>query len=526
MEPSGTFVVGRNRCVQLHPFTEPNVETGNHPSKHSVTLVSLGSSSGYGCCMSTETTEITTGHWTVRGLHRPDGGAEFRGIAFARAERFGLSHDIELSGTVEATQYGPISHQVPGFLEQALGLDSSSMSEDCLFLNVYVPAGATEDSKLPVLFWIHGGAYTNGAGSLDWYHGSNLASRGSVVVSINYRLGLLGFLGQTNCGVSDMISALRWTQRHISSFGGNPDNVTIFGESAGGSAVTALMASPTARKLFHKAWAMSPSIGQLRSAPRAGEILGQILAESGCVSIDELRRVPVDRLLEIQNALLTRESREFDWFAPTADGDMIDSDLLSSTAACAVPFVIGTNRDENRLWAAFQPNGDAVTDTQWHDHCRRTFGDRADEAKTTYEKMRPGDSPHFLMSAVNSDTAFRARAWSLVDSRMEAGTPTWMYWFTWPTPAFGGILGSCHALDIPFAFDNLDAPGGETFTGSDPSRAAIAERFADEVVAFATHGHPSWAQYETQSRPTLRIDTVTELLADPEQEIRTLFTAG
>ena len=476
--------------------------------------------------MSTGTTEVSTEHWTVRGLARTDGGAEFRGIRFARSDRFGPSQDIELSGTIEASEFGSISHQVPGFLEQALGLDSSSMSEDCLFLNVYRPGGATEGAKLPVLFWIHGGAYTNGAGSLDWYHGSNLAARGSVVVSINYRLGILGFLGETNCGVSDMISALRWTQRHIASFGGNPDNVTIFGESAGGSAVTALMASPAARGLFHKAWSMSPSIGQLRDAQRAREILGLIIDESGCASVDELRRLPVERLLEIQNALLARESSAFDWFAPTADGVTIDSGLLSSAANCPVPFVVGTNRDENRLWAAFQPNGDAVTDGQWHDHCRRTFGERADEAKATYENLRPGDSPHFLVSAVNSDTAFRARAWSLVDDRIASGTPTWMYWFTWPTPAFGGILGSCHALDIPFAFDNLGAPGGETFTGSDPSRAGIAERFADEIVAFATHGHPSWAQYETRTRPTLRIDTVTELLADPEQEIRTLFTVG
>jgi para-nitrobenzyl esterase len=323
-----------------------------------------------------------------------------------------------------------------------------------------------------------------------------------------------------------MTSALRWTQRHISDFGGNPENVTVFGESAGGSAVTALMASPNARKYFHKAWAMSPSIGQLRTATRAEQILDLVLEAAGCTGVDELRALSTDRLLEVQNSLLTRESREFDWFAPTADGDVIDSDLLASAAGCAIPFVVGTNRDENKLWAAFQPNADSVTDTQWFEHCRRTFGSRAEEAKTTYERHRPGDSPHFLMSAVNSDTAFRARAWSLLDDRTKRGMPSWMYWFTWPTPAFGGILGSCHALDIPFAFDNLDAPGGETFTGSDPGRYAIAHRFADELVGFAHHGHPSWAQYDSVSRPTLRIDTETELVNDPESEIRRLFTVG
>ena len=476
--------------------------------------------------MTERTVEVSTDQWRVCGLAGNNGGAEFRGIKYADAERFGRPRDIELTGASDAVAFGPISHQVPGFLEQALGLDSSSMSEDCLYLNVFTPAGTTPESQLPVLFWIHGGAYTNGAGSLDWYHGSNLAARGCVVVSINYRLGLLGFLGTSNCGVLDMISALRWTHRHVTAFGGNPNNVTVFGESAGGSAVTALMASPEARRYFHKAWAMSPSIGQLRTSARADEILRQILAEAGCASAGELGGVSTDRILEIQTSLLTRESREFDWFAPTADGDIIDSDLLSSTAHCPVPFVVGTNRDENRLWAAFQPDAGSVTDDQWLEHCRRVFGSRADEAKSTYEAHRHGDSPHFLMSAVNSDTAFRARAWSLVDQRVARNMPTWMYWFTWPTPAFGGLLGSCHALDIPFAFDNLDAPGGETFTGTDPSRVAIATRFADEIVSLATHGHPSWAQYDTTTRPTLRIDTTVELLHDPEEQIRSLFTAG
>lgn len=512
--------------MNLHPFAETNIEIPDQAPEHAFTLVSTPPVDGYGGVMSNAQAEARTDNAVIRGLVRDDGVREFRGIKYAQAERFSPPADIELTGEVDATAYGAISHQVPGFLELTLGLDSSSMSEDCLYLNVYAPSDAGPESKLPVLFWIHGGAYTNGAGSLDWYNGSRLAARGCVVVTINYRLGLLGFLGSTNCGVLDMISALRWTERHVSAFGGNPGNVTIFGESAGGSAVTALMASPEARRLFHKAWAMSPSIGQLRSASRAEEILAEILVQAGCDSVVDLGGMTVDRLLEVQNSLLTRESREFDWFAPTADGTIIEHGLLRAAAGCAVPFVVGTNRDENRLWAAFQPNQEAATDDKWFEHCRRVFGDRASDAKVTYEALRPGDSPHFLMSAVNSDTAFRARAWSLLDERVVAGTPSWMYWFTWSTPAFGGLLGSCHALDIPFAFDNLDAPGGETFTGTDPVRFDIAGRFADEIAGFATHGHPSWAQYEQQTRPTLQIDESMELLTDPEGEIRRLFTAG
>lgn len=512
--------------MNLDPLAETHIEIPDQSTEHGFTLVTMRPGHGYGFPMSNNTVETNNGRSTIRGIVREDGAREFRGIKFASAARFCAPVDLEPDGSVDATAYGAISHQVPGFLEQALGLDSSSMSEDCLYLNVYVPEGAQAGSKLPVLFWIHGGAYTNGAGSLDWYHGANLAARGCVVVSVNYRLGLLGFLGTTNCGVLDMISALRWTNRHVADFGGNPDNITIFGESAGGSAVTALMAAPEARRYFHKVWAMSPSIGQLRTAGRADVILAEILTAAGCSTTDELADLPVEKILEVQNSLLTRESREFDWFAPTADGNVIDADLLGSAAECPFPYVVGTNRDENRLWAAFQPNADAVTDDQWLEHCRRVFGDGARPAKVVYESLRPGDSPHFLMSAVNSDTAFRARAWSIVDERCRRGNPTWMYWFTWPTPAFGGILGSCHALDIPFAFDNLDAPGGDTFTGSGPERGAIAQRFADELVDFATHGHPSWAMYDTDTRPTLRIDATVELLHDPESEIRQLFTAG
>ncbi len=469
-------------------------------------------------------TELAGG--VLRGLVGADGVREYRGIRYAEATRGQLPVDLDPSGLIDATGFGPICPQVPGFLEQTLGLDASSMSEDCLFLNVYCPAGTDASSKLPVLFWIHGGAYTNGAGSLAWYDGARLARRGCIVVTINYRLGILGFQSDNNLGVHDMVSALRWVSSHVAALGGDPGNVTIFGESAGGSAVTTLMATPHAGSLFHKAWAMSPSIGQLRTSERAEAVLVELLTESGCATVEEMNALPVDRLLEIQAAVLARPAREYDWFAPTADGDLVNADLLDAAASSAVPFVIGTNRDENKLWAAFHPDAASATTEQWQRHLERTFGGRAPEAQRVYEELRAGESPHFLMSAVNTDTAFRARAWSIVDDRCARGMPTWMYWFTWPTPAFGGILGSCHALDIPFGFDNLDAPGGELFTGDDPLRHDIARRFADEIVDFARHGHPSWAQYDTVNRHTLRIDTEIELLSDPESDIRGLFTSG
>jgi para-nitrobenzyl esterase len=468
---------------------------------------------------------VTIENATLTGVTRADGGCEFRGIRFATAARFTDPVDNTPSGQVDATTYGPICHQTPGFLEQTLGLDSSSMSEDCLSLNIYVPPHTHEDDNLPVLFWIHGGAYTNGAGSLAWYHGSNLASRKCIVVAINYRLGIFGFTGTQNLGVKDMVSALRWTNKFIANFGGNPGNVTIFGESAGGSAVVSLMATPQANELFHKAWAMSPSIGQLRTKDRAEKIQETILSVSECADLESLSHLSAERLLEVQNVVLGQTSKEFDWFAPTDGTDTIPASILETAAASHKPFVIGTNRDENKLWAAFDPTGSNKTDVDWKEHLGRVFPGREDDACRIYEARRAGESPHFLMSAVNTDIAFRARAWSLIDRRLKHNVPSWMYWFTWQTPAFGGILGSCHALDIPFAFDNLDAPGGELFTGDSPDRIALAQRFADEIVHFATHGHPTWSQYDDEMRNTLQLDTEVSLVSDPESDVRQLFTA-
>jgi len=510
--------------VQSNPIAPLHVQRSQDSTQHLQHASEASWTKHYGVEMAAISSTVRTGDAEIIGVQRNDGGCEFRGISYARAERFALPVDVPFNGKIDAREFGPICYQTPGFLEQALGLDSSSMSEDCLSLNIFVPPQTQSDANLPVLFWIHGGAYTNGAGSLAWYHGSKLASRGCIVVTINYRLGIFGFLGTKNLGVEDMVSALRWTHRNISNFGGNPKNVTIFGESAGGSAVVSLLATPSAKDLFHKAWAMSPSIGQLRTKERAEEIQNAVLTHASADDVSHLQAMSPDQLLEIQNALLTQQSKEYDWFAPTENTDTVSKNLLAEASTSPKPFVIGTNKDENKLWAAFDPNAANVTEAEWHAHAERVFYSQADVAIRAYESLRPNESPHFLVSAVNTDTAFRARAWSLIDERVKQNMPSWMYWFTWATPAFGGILGSCHALDIPFAFDNLDAPGGEMFTGDSPERQQIASRFADEISHFAAHGHPTWSQYDAESRHTLQIDSDVTLVSDPESDIRQLFT--
>jgi len=467
----------------------------------------------------------TTPSGIFHGTVLENGQSAYRGIEFAQAPRWQPPTDTETyDPPVDATSNGSISPQIPGFLEQMLGTDPSSMSEDCLNLNVYCPQGVTPTSKLPVLFWIHGGAYTNGAGSIAWYDGSRLASRGVVVVTINYRLGALGFAGTENFGVLDILSGLRWVQRNISSFGGNPENVTIFGESAGGSAVVSLMATDAATHLFHKAWSMSPSIGQLRDKPRAEELLDEYLGILDTESLEASSNISIDLVLEAQGKAALSPSKGFDIFAPTAGGAAIAPDLLNAAANSPIPFVVGTNKDENKLWSAFDQDAATASQSDWEKFTKAQFGASAEKARSVYEKFRPNEAHRELMSAVNTDTGFRQRAQELSEQRCQAGTPTWMYWFTWETPAFGGILGSCHAIDIPFAFDNLDAPGAEMLLGDGPERQGISDRFASELVQFATHGHPSWEQFNIETRPTLVIGQSIELVNDPEREIRELFT--
>jgi len=472
----------------------------------------------------TNTPVVVSPSGTVRGNTRPDGGCEFLGIRYATAQRHRAPQDItSFDGIFDATQFGPLCPQIPGALENILGTDTTNASEDCLHLNVFTPAMPQSKKQLPVLVWIHGGAYTNGSNSVPWYHGSALASRGAVIVTINYRLGSFGFLGADNFGTLDMISALRWVQRNIASFDGDANNVTIFGESAGGSAVVSLMSSPDTTGLFHKAWAMSPSIGQLRTKERAVQAEQVFLEHAGVSTREDLQNFTIAEMLGVQAKLEAIPVENFDFFTPAAGGSALPHDILASAAKSPLPFVIGTNHDENRLWAALDPAQNQLGDEQWNDLCVQTFGEHAAHAKSTYERTRPTEVAWQLISSVRTDTAFRQRAQRISEQRVNANNKTWMYWFTWPTPVLGGLIGSCHALDIPFAFDNLSAPGTDMLTGDGSERAGIAARFADEIVHFATTSQPTWPAFDAANRKTLEINAEFVVLSDPEKEIREIF---
>ena len=458
------------------------------------------------------------------GLPPRNGVREFRGIRYARADRFAPPVAVtDHRGTVAADSFGGIAYQVPGFLELSQGMSVEDMSEDCLHLNVYVPEDADTASKLPVLFWVHGGGFVNGSGSAAWYDGVNLARRGTVVVTINYRLGAFGYPGDRNLGLLDQVCALQWVRHNIESFGGNPDNVTVFGESAGGSATVSLVASPLARGLFHRAWAMSPSIGQYRDRATASTVEAMLLEELGVGSLEEAVSLPATDVLDAQTRVSARRPGSPDSFAPTHDGAGLDGHIIDAAAASPLPMALGTNRDENRLWSALDPSFASKTESDWVEHLRRTFGDAAETARGVYEALRPGETHGQLISAVNSDVSFRQHVRVLANRRADNDNPTWVYWFTWSSTALGGALGSCHALDIPFAFDNLDAPKVRGLIGHDADTGNLAAEFADSIVHFAVHGHASWGQYDRTTGATLRMDLQSELLSHPENDIHVLF---
>ncbi len=446
-----------------------------------------------------------------------------KGIRYASAGRFEAPTLLPYNQGDELGEFGPICPQIPGMLEQLLGQDVSKMDQDCLYLNVFSSATATSD-KLPVLVWIHGGAYVNGAGSIQWYDGSQLASRGCVVVTINYRLGALGYLGDGNYGTLDQICSLQWIQKNIALFGGDPNNVTIFGESAGGSAVVSLLAASEAQSLFHKAWSMSPSIRQLRDADSARRWQKSFFDVAGVDSLDQVKEMSLDEILLAQSKVLSMPNDCYDMFSPTGGGNGLPTDIIAAAAANKKPVCVGTNKDESLLFLAFDPAYSDATVEQWEKVVARQFAGNETHAKNMYESARPGASPLRLIAAVATDHSFRRPAQQLCEERAARGAPSWMYWFTWASPAFGGILGSAHALDIPFAFDNLHAPGAEMFLGDAGNVRPLAKRFADEITQFAATGKTTWEPFDVSKRATLRLDTTVELLNDPEPGLRQLHS--
>lgn len=484
----------------------------------------------------------------VEGLER--GGIHvFKGIPFAAPPVGELRWRPPApcrpwSGVRDATRFSDVCAQPPFALEQIMGANPPPQSEDSLYLNVWTPG--LDDARRPVMVWIHGGAFVNGSGSTPWYDGTRFAANGDVVVvTINYRLGPFGFLhlaelfgerfaGSGNLGILDQVAALEWVRDNVAAFGGDPANVTVFGESAGAGSVGTLLGLPSARGLFRSAIAQSGASSWCATPERATSIALRVVEAMGVRpgDTDALQAATTEQVLAAIAGLELELGRIGLPFQPVADGETLPDpplDAIAAGNAAGVRLLLGTNADEMTLFTLADPHLAQLDEGRLLGRARR-FHPRADELVEAYRGTRPEATPAELWTALSGDGLFRIPAIRLAE-RQHAHAEVYKYLFTWRSPAFEGLLGATHALDIPFVFDNLHQPGIDLFTGDGPERRELAEVMHRAWIAFAHQGDPAhaglpeWPSYEPGRRATMRFDVPCELLLDPGAEERRAWEA-
>lgn len=487
--------------------------------------------------------EAQTTNGTLRGFRR-EGHVAFRGVPYARPpvgdRRFHAPEPAEpWSGVRDALEPGASAPQDP-LIPPSTFRPGGPESEDCLFLDVWTPAA--DDGRRPVLFWIHGGGFSHGAGSVPLYDGGPLVERGDVVVvSINYRLGALGYLylghhggdrwGATaNAGQLDQIAALQWVRDNIAAFGGDPGNVTIFGQSAGSAAVATLLAMPAARPLFAKAIAQSGTANRLADRDGAAAITEAYLGRLGVADDpDAVRTASVDALLAAQGPRGA--------LRPVVDGASLPDqplDAVRDGAAADIPLLIGTARDEQKFYVPAQRP--AIDDAELHRQLQsslpRRAADRVAEVVEVYRASREARglpaTHHDIADAVATASRFRMPALRLAEAQA-AHRPTFVYQFDWGSPARRGTLGACHGLDIPFVFGTIGRTGDDRMTGTGAEVDRLSGQMMDAWIAFARTGDPShpdigpWPGYEPADRQTMVFDRECGAQAAPFEEERALW---
>jgi para-nitrobenzyl esterase len=394
-----------------------------------------------------------------------------------------------------------------------------------------------------VMVWIHGGGFTSGSGSVFLYRGDHLVRNGDVVVvTINYRLGALGFLGHRgvadpdgfigNWGLHDQVASLRWVAAHIAQFGGDPGRVTIFGESAGGFSVAALLGVPAAVGLFQRAVVQSGGVHvhTVGEGERAAERLAAALGLAGCTR-DALAKVPFSELVAATDEIGKRRPDPGLItlpFLPVVDGVFLPQDPLravESGMAAEVDLLIGTNRDELTLFYLGSPELFSLDEPgvlRWAANAAPDVP--SDELMEGYRVARVVRSeavdPRALMVAMGSDGVFRWPSLQLAAAQHAQGAPTYVYLFDWESPAFGGLLGACHALELPFVFGVVHVPVVQLFTGSGSDADALSAHMQQAWLTFAHTGDPShaalgWPAWDPRKRTTMVFGRQTGVIDAP-----------
>ena len=431
------------------------------------------------------------------------------------------------SGMLDATERRGIAPQPPPTPGLAVPGDPTEQSEDCLHVNIWTPV--VDGGNRPVMVFIHGGSFITGAGANSVYRGRWLAEFGDVVVvTINYRLGALGFLAHSalidddgsvgNYGLMDQIAALEWVADNIAAFGGDPGNVTVFGESAGAMSICTLLATPRARGLFHRAILQSgPHFTQSRE--RALTVGDRLVEALGLVnpSRADLEGIPAEDFVAATAELwsLPPEPGVIALpLLPVVDGVFLEVDpdeAIAKGSASGISVMIGTNRDEMSMFALGDPAYASIDEAglaRWLDVAMP--GCDPAEVVTAYVAARtargePTD-PSALWVAMATDVIFRGPSLVVASAQATLGERVFVYLFTQETDVFGGILGSCHALELPYVFGTIREEAINVFAGGGPGSGALSEEMMRAWTSFARTGQPetpaTWAPFETRVKAT------------------------
>ncbi|MFF1307777.1 carboxylesterase/lipase family protein [Streptomyces sp. NPDC058307] len=493
---------------------------------------------------SAEDLQVRTTAGAVRG-RAEDGLVVFRGIPFAEPPvgeaRFQAPRPVRgWEGTREAYAFGPPPPQESAFQARAGALDAPT-GDDWLTVNVWTPA-TDPAARRPVMVWIYGGAYKLGHSGSPGYDAQHLARAGDlVVVTLNYRLGIEGFAllegAPANRGLLDQVAALEWVRDNITAFGGDPGQVTVFGESAGAGSVASLLAMPSARGLFGRAVAQSVP-GTYFSAELARDIAVEIGKEAGLAPTAAALSAVDPRELPAAGERLSARMREYDdrWgqvaptatpFAPVVDGDVLSTtpwEALAAGAARDVELLVGHNRDEYRLFLALGEQLGRITEEQAA-AALRMFAPGPD-GERSYREAFPDATPTGLYERVQTDWLFNMPSLRLAEAQTAGGGRAHLYELTWAAPAFGGALGACHGLDIPLLFGTYDADLGNLLfagTGVPDEARALTARFQAAWTGFARTGDPGWPAYDGEGRATQVLDATPEVRPYPEEVSRRLW---
>lgn len=433
------------------------------------------------------------------------------------------------SGERDATRNGPVPPQPPSRLRLAMGDFAAEQGEDCLTLTIATPR--PDAKRRPVLIWLHGGAFWTGAGSLDWYSGLSLAKHGDiVVVGVNYRLGALGFMhlpgvSKPNLGLHDQFAALEWVAREIEAFGGDPQNITVAGQSAGGLSVLALLAHPRGRALIRRAIVQSAPFGRMLRPLAAAEEIGSAMQRAlGITRPEQWLEVSAQAINEAQLTVakgLASFATTTPVFIPVIDHDLLGEDVISGALAGAAQrdVMVGYTRDEMAAFFAPDERVRKASAEQVREVFARVFGGAADEAIAEYRQRARGEGSAWLLGAMLGDASFGAGVHHFAERLSALGRPAWVYRFDWAAP--GNDCAACHCCEIPFMFDTLPAWQAPMLAGGEPqAMARLAAQMRDAWAAFATRGDPShpnlpvWPRHE-DGYETMLFDAHSRVANDP-----------